>query len=116
MSGEPLYDLNYISQISKGNTALIERLCSTFITSATKILSELKTALAKGDLTQVGAEAHKIKSMIAAMNMHRATELMQEILESLRFNTDVESVPEKAEQGIFLVEAAIEKLKTDLSI
>lgn len=59
----------------EGDTAFVQRLCQTFLTSVSPLLSELGRAAEAGERTLVGTLAHRIKGAGANIQAHRVAML-----------------------------------------
>lgn len=116
MPTEKLYDLTLINQVAKGNIALQEKLCRTFIISATEGLEELQTASANGSIEHIHKASHKLKSTIEAMNVREATILIKLIEKSARLQVNTEEIPEMIQQAASIIRETITQLKNDMSL
>lgn len=116
MDSEKLYDLSYINQIAKDNTALLEKLCSTFIISASKDLAALEAASQTGDIEMVHKASHPLKTALAAMNAHEATTLITLIDKSAKLKVNTEEIPDMVERAGVIIRAVIAQVKNDLQL
>lgn len=116
MDSEKLYDLTLINQVAKGNIALQEKLCRTFITSASESLAELQTATTSGNIESIHKAAHKLKSTIEAMNVRDATTLVKLIEKSARLQVNTEAIPDMVQQTAGIIHDTITQLKNDLNL
>ncbi|BAV08820.1 HPt (histidine-containing phosphotransfer) domain-containing protein [Filimonas lacunae] len=116
MSTERLYDLGFINQVAKGNQALQERLCRSFVSSANGGLEELHQALAENNLENIGKAAHKLKSTIEAMRVIEGTRLIKLIEKSARLNVNVEAIPEMIHDATTIIRETVTQLQTDLQL
>lgn len=116
MDSEKLYDLTLVNQVAKGNTALLEKLCRTFITSASESLAELQTATAEDNIESIHKAAHKLKSTIEAMNVREATTLVKLIEKSARLQVNTEEIPDMVQQAAVIIHDTITQLKNDMNL
>lgn len=116
MDTEKLYDLSFINQVTKGNAALQEKLCRTFIISASEGIAELEAANHTGNIESIHRAAHKLKSTIEAMNVREAGTLVKLIEKSARLQVNTEEIPSMVERAGIIIRDTITQLQNDLQL
>jgi CheY-like chemotaxis protein/HPt (histidine-containing phosphotransfer) domain-containing protein len=66
---DKLFDLTKLTELSKNDTAFMEKIISLFITQAASSIQEIQVALLKNDFAKIKAIAHKIKPAIDNMGI-----------------------------------------------
>jgi HPt (histidine-containing phosphotransfer) domain-containing protein len=54
-----------------GNTAFVQRLCRSFVTTTSQGVDELESAVAAGERNRIRLQAHKIRSGGTSVHAHR---------------------------------------------
>lgn len=116
MDSEKLYDLSYMNQVTKGNTALLEKLCQAFITGASQGIATLETASQAGNIDLVQETSHTLKTTLATMNVREATALLILINKSARLKVNTEEIPAMVERAAVIIRDAVTQLKNDLQL
>jgi PAS domain S-box-containing protein len=66
---DKLFDLTKLTELSKNDTAFMEKIISLFITQAASSIQEIQVAMSKNDFAKIKAIAHKIKPAIDNMGI-----------------------------------------------
>ena len=90
---EPIFDLTYLKEVSKGNDAFMLDMVDIFLTKTPETLQILEKAINQQDWEQVGFYAHKLKATYAYMGMLALKEELIKIEKSAKNRTDLELIP-----------------------
>jgi PAS domain S-box-containing protein len=71
-----LYNLSVLTDMARGDQKFISSMLQTFLTSTTKALRDLHTALGVGNLAGLQAAAHKMRPSLRHLQISSALELM----------------------------------------
>ncbi|MFK7923139.1 MAG: response regulator [Bacteroidia bacterium] len=76
---DPVINLNYLKEISGGDTGIISKTIEKFLETTPEILDHMDDHLAQGDHNNLGRAAHKLKSSVAFMGIDAIKETILEI-------------------------------------
>lgn len=96
-------DLNYLKELSGGDSGFVAEIIKMFIEDAPKIIGQVHQYLHKGDYELLRVTVHKLKSSIQVLGCHRMTTLVQEIETQCGLVDERDSLPGKIEyleQGV----------------
>ena len=86
----PILDLEQVQSIrGLGKPQVFERLCDMLATSSKDAFERLDAALAAGDLDEIGAAAHALKSPVANLGGRRLAELLERCETAARESRDL---------------------------
>ncbi len=78
-SQDPVINLNYLKEISGGDTGIISKTIEKFLETTPDILDQMDDHLEQGDHNSLGRAAHKLKSSVAFMGIDAIKETILEI-------------------------------------
>ncbi|MBB6610354.1 PAS domain S-box protein [Pontibacter sp. Tf4] len=76
---DPLYNLDMLYKISRGNQAFINRTIELFIKTAPQTLAELQQSTQQQDWQRVSETAHKLKSTIDTLRIDQLKQVIRQI-------------------------------------
>lgn len=76
---EPLYNLDQLKELAGGQDEFVQTMVDTFLEHTPKHLEELLSAYSAGDMTQMGAMAHKIKPSIDLFGISSLSQVIREV-------------------------------------
>lgn len=85
-------DLTFLNEISDGDQAFITDVLQTFLEEMPKDMSQLRTAIKKKDITDIGKVAHKTKSTLQTLGLHDLKEMAYDIEQSVKSSTPLTTV------------------------
>ncbi|WP_242919104.1 PAS domain-containing hybrid sensor histidine kinase/response regulator [Pontibacter liquoris] len=102
----PLYDLELLHKMSRGNEAFIQKATQLFIETVPQTVAEMQQKSLREDWPGVSAAAHKLKASIDTLRITSLREVVRDIEQEAR---DGENQP-KIQANIDLVAAVIGKV------
>lgn len=111
------YDLSYLREVSKGNTAFMLDMIQIFLTKTPETLDLLESFIRESNWEMVGFYAHKLKATYAYMGMLALKELLINIEKSAKNTVDLELIPiwfNELKQHTLPALIEIEKIKSTL--
>jgi PAS domain S-box-containing protein len=75
----PLFSLEKLEQISRGDKAFIKRMLKLFMEQTTQVITEMHQALQINDIDAIRKVAHKIKPMIDSLEIIQLKEVIREL-------------------------------------
>ncbi len=113
MEKNELYDLSKLREISKGNSAFVEKMIKLFSDQAPSSVKEIREAYGQKDLEKVKAVAHRLKPSIDNMGIHSLTKEIRQI-ETLALSGDQEQeLPGLIEQLETVLVEVVGKLREE---
>lgn len=76
---DPVINLNYLKEISGGDTGIISKTIEKFLETTPDILDQMDDHFTQGDHNNLGRAAHKLKSSVAFMGIDAIKETILEI-------------------------------------
>jgi CheY-like chemotaxis protein/HPt (histidine-containing phosphotransfer) domain-containing protein len=107
----PLYDLNKLRQISRGNERMVLKLLQLFINEAGKSLQEITCAFEIKDIDKVKFIIHRIKSPLGNLCVETATSIADQIEKTEWTGNDYPSLAALINEFKHLVEEVVEQVK-----
>lgn len=87
------YNLGYLQEVSKGNTAFMLDMIQIFLTKTPETLEILRIEIESCNWEMVGFYAHKLKATYAYMGMLDLKELLIQIEKSAKKLENLEEIP-----------------------
>ncbi|HEY4650617.1 MAG TPA: PAS domain S-box protein [Pontibacter sp.] len=91
----PLYNLDNLYNMARGNQAFINRIVELFIQTAPETIATLQECMYQEDWPGVSAAAHKFKSTIDTLRIEALRPVIRQIEASAREERDLHEVPAK---------------------
>lgn len=111
MSDKKITDLSYLENMGMGDDSLIIEMIELFLNNTPETLRSMKRHEANGNWEKLSAEAHKLKPNLSYMGLEGAKEIILEIEDTIKTNSDLGSV-----SGMIIeVEAICNQAYTELS-
>jgi CheY-like chemotaxis protein/HPt (histidine-containing phosphotransfer) domain-containing protein len=109
----PLYDINKLKQITRGDEQFIQKMLELFIKETTNSVSELTAALEIKDIKRVQFLAHRMKSTLGNLSVVSAAEIAQKIEKSEWTEPDYPALDELAGRFKSIIDEVITSIKSD---
>lgn len=109
---DPLYNLEMLHKMSRGNQAFINRTVELFISTAPQTIAELQEAVQQQDWQMVSSTAHKLKSTIDTLKIEQLKQVVRQVESDAKnlVNTDgIQSLVNYIDEHIQLVIKEIAK-------
>lgn len=87
------YNLSYLQEVSKGNTAFMLDMIQIFLTKTPETLDILRIEIESKNWEAVGFYAHKLKATYAYMGMLELKELLIQIEKSAKQMENIDEIP-----------------------
>ncbi len=110
-----LTDLASLRKMSNNDESFVQEMIKTFIEKTPDLLNELSSASKEKNWPQVGSLAHKLKPNLSFMGINTLKDLILEIEQKGKSETDTAKIPPLVDQLIQSVTVAIEELKEHVS-
>ncbi len=108
-----ILDLSYLTEISDGDSEFIASILSTFVEETPKDIINMKQALAKSNIDQIGKLAHKNKSTLQLLGLLDLKQLAFDIEQAAK-NNDTSIIPE-AESFLTYISEIIPIVESELT-
>ena len=107
-----LINLDYVNEISEGDTERIRRYGELFIQKISGMMEGLREAAKSHDFEKVRIEAHSMKSILKFNGVLSGVELAETIEKNCSSKTDLDILPELIEQLNSICNGALEEIKS----
>lgn len=91
---QPLYDLHFLRQMSRGNQSFINRTIQLFIQTVPKTVAEIQNCAQQQDWQGVSAGAHKLKSTIDTLRIDQLRPVIRQIEQDAKKGMNLPRVAE----------------------
>lgn len=115
MSDKPLTDLSYLEDMGMGDDLLIIEMIELFLNNTPETLRSMKKHETNGEWKKLSAEAHKLKPNLSYMGLDGAKEIILELEETIRTDTDLGAVSGMIREIEAICNQAYEELSARLS-
>jgi CheY-like chemotaxis protein len=88
-----LTDLSYLKDISGNDTSFMFEMIETFVEKTPKMLHDMELASSAKNWNDLGSLAHKLKPSVTFMGINSLKELVKEIEDKSRSNTQTSTLP-----------------------
>lgn len=106
---QTLYNLAQLIEISRGNTAFVDKMVDLFITQTSASIQEMKLAFQEQDFEKMKKIAHKMKPAILNMGIQLESEIS-----AIEHFSKTSQTSEKLQNVIYKVENTIDQVITQL--
>lgn len=111
---QPLYDLELITKMSRGNQVFLNRTKQLFIETVPPTVQDMKEGLATQNWKQVGAAAHKLKSTIDTMRIESLRDVVRQIEDDAKTKTNISMMNKNISFLAQVIQKVIEQLKQEV--
>jgi PAS domain S-box-containing protein len=110
-----LYDFSKLQQISNGNKDFEKKLMGVFVDTVPESLGKLRLACESGNMENLSATAHKLKTTINAMGIEQLKGPIQNLEDSANAKKEIKLVSQLSNQIIDTLEDIVNEFKEKLS-
>ena len=115
MSENKLFNLDMVKTISNGNNDFVKKMINIFIDTTPPEIEIIKTSLASGNYSQIGATAHKIKPSIDTMGILTLMEDIRTIEKYGKEATNTDELPSLVNKLETTLNTVFDQLKVELN-
>jgi HPt (histidine-containing phosphotransfer) domain-containing protein len=112
---EKLYNLSMIQEIAHGNMDFVNKMMALFIDTMPPAINELKSSMASGDWSNVGAVAHKIKPSIDTMGIEILKEDIRAVEKYGKEASNLDLIPDLMDKVDKVIAKIISDLQSELN-
>jgi PAS domain S-box-containing protein len=112
VTATPLYDINKLKQITRGDEQFMQKMLELFIKETTNSVSELNTALKVRDIKRLQFLAHRMKSALGNLSVASAVDIAQKIEKSEWAEPDYPALDELACRFKSIIDEVITSIKS----
>lgn len=114
MQNQVLYNLSALNEISRGNKEFVKKMISLFCNQAPDLVVQIKDAAQAGDLTKMGAAAHKLKPSIDNLGIENLKPTIREIEKAGKENNFTPELKENIKLLENVISGVIGQLKNEI--
>lgn len=110
------YDISQILSVSRGDHGFVQTMIKMFVVQTPIYIGIIVDHFEKGNFTEMGEEAHKLKPSIYAMGMKDLKKSIAEIINAGRKNQSTEQLEAHINNLKESTEKVIQELRVDFGI
>ena len=110
---EPLYDLSALKALSRGNDSFIRKMVNLFCEQTPSLVGGMIAAYTAGDLTKMGALAHKVKPTFDNLNIILLKQDIRTIENAGKENNSLPELKELLEKTESIVSQVVKKMRQE---
>jgi HPt (histidine-containing phosphotransfer) domain-containing protein len=107
-------DLSYLKSLSEGNNAFVREMLTIFSEDIPELMRQLKIAVDAEDWKRVGQLAHKYRSPLSLLRLHRLEEIMKTMEYKVGEKILIEEMNMLFSEAQSLTERALESVQREI--